>query len=104
MPWVSRLDDGGISAIAGPERLVLRTPTTLHGVDLKTVGEFTLEAGHSIPFVLCYGSSFQAPPPAIDAFGALKQTEEFWRGWSDWCPEVGPWTEAVKRSLITVKP
>ena len=103
VPWVSRLDDGGISAIAGPERLVLRTPTTLHGEDLKTVGEFTLEAGHSIPFVLCHGSSFQAPPPAIDAFAALEQTEGFWRGWSDRCHEVGPWTEAVKRSLITLK-
>ena len=40
---------------------------------------------------------------AIDAFDALKRTEAFWRGWSDRCPEVGPWTEAVKRSLITLK-
>src|SRR5580700_9353320 len=29
VPWVSRLDDGGIDAIAGPERLVLRTPVPL---------------------------------------------------------------------------
>jgi GH15 family glucan-1,4-alpha-glucosidase len=42
-------------------------------------------------------------PAAIDAFDALKRTEAFWRGWSDRCPEVGPWTEAVKRSLITLK-
>ena len=27
----------------------------------------------------------------------------FWRKWSDRCPDVGPWTEAVKRSLITLK-
>jgi GH15 family glucan-1,4-alpha-glucosidase len=26
VPWVSRLDDGTIDAIAGPERVVLRTP------------------------------------------------------------------------------
>ena len=26
VPWVNRLDDGTINAIAGPERLVLRTP------------------------------------------------------------------------------
>src|SRR5882672_3565799 len=44
-PWVSRLDDGSIDAIAGPERLVLRTPVELRGEDLKTVGEFTVKAG-----------------------------------------------------------
>jgi GH15 family glucan-1,4-alpha-glucosidase len=41
VPWVNRLDDGSISAIAGPERLVLRTAAALYGEDLKTVGEFT---------------------------------------------------------------
>jgi GH15 family glucan-1,4-alpha-glucosidase len=103
VPWVNRLDDGGISAIAGPERLVLRTAAALYGEDMKTVGEFTIEAGQSIPFVLSYGPSFQNPPPAIDAFDALERTEAFWRRWSDRCPEVGPWTKAVKRSLITLK-
>src|SRR5581483_4604535 len=88
VPWVNRLDDGGISAIAGPERLVLRTATALHGEDLKTVGEPTVEAGQAIPFILSYRSSFQGPPPAIDAFDALKRTEAFWRGWSDRCPEL----------------
>ncbi len=51
VPWVNRLDDGGISAIAGPERVVLRTPAALHGEDLKTIGEFAIEVGQSIPFV-----------------------------------------------------
>ena len=37
------------------------------------------------------------------AFDALARTEAFWRQWSDRCPDVGPWTEAVKRSLITLK-
>jgi GH15 family glucan-1,4-alpha-glucosidase len=103
VPWVNRLDDGAINAIAGPERLVLRTPAVLHGEDLKTLGEFTVEAGQCVPFVLSYGLSFQNPPPAIDPFDALARTEAFWRQWSDPCPDVGPWTEAVKRSLITLK-
>jgi GH15 family glucan-1,4-alpha-glucosidase len=102
VPWVNRLDDGTLNAIAGPERLVLRTPAALYGEDLKTVGELTVEAGQLIPFVLSYGSSFQTPPP-IDPFRALQQTEAFWRQWSGHCPRVGPWTEAVKRSLITLK-
>jgi GH15 family glucan-1,4-alpha-glucosidase len=103
VPWVNRLDDDAINAIAGPERLVLRTPAALYGEDLKTVGEFTVEAGQSIPFVLSYGSSFQSPPAAIDPFQAEEHTEAFWRQWNDRCPDVGPWTEAVRRSLITLK-
>jgi GH15 family glucan-1,4-alpha-glucosidase len=103
VPWVNRLDDGSINAIAGPERVVLRTPVRLHGEDLRTVGEFTVEAGQSIPFVLSHGPSFQDPPPAIDGFDALTRTEACGRAWSDRCPDFGPWTEAVKRSLITLK-
>jgi GH15 family glucan-1,4-alpha-glucosidase len=103
VPWVNRLDDDTINAIAGPERLVLRTPAALYGEDLKTVGEFAVEAGQSIPFALSYGSSFQSPPPAIDPFQAVERTEAFWRQWNDRCPDVGPWTEAVRRSLITLK-
>jgi GH15 family glucan-1,4-alpha-glucosidase len=103
VPWVTRMEDGTLDAIAGPERLVLRTPAALSGEDLKTVGEFTVDSGQSIPFVLSYGRSFESPPPPIDPFKALGRTEAFWRQWSDRCPKVGPWTNAVKRSLITLK-
>jgi GH15 family glucan-1,4-alpha-glucosidase len=103
VPWVTRLDDGSINAIAGPECVTLRTPVALRGEDLRTVGEFVVEAEQSIPFVLCYSSSIQSPPPTIDWFDALARTEKSWRQWSDRCPDVGPWTDAVKRSLITLK-
>lgn len=103
VPWINRLDDGALNAIAGPERVVLRTPVTLAGEDLTTIGEFTIEAGDAIPFVFSHGASFQDPPAVIDPFGALERTQAFWREWSDRCPQVGPWTEAVKRSLITLK-
>ncbi len=103
VPWVNRLDDGVISALAGPERVILRTPAALTSADLKTTGEFAVEAGESVHFVLSYGASVEALPAAIDAFDALKRTEAFWRAWSDRCPDVGPWTDAVKRSVITLK-
>jgi GH15 family glucan-1,4-alpha-glucosidase len=103
VPWVTRTEDGTIDAIAGPERLVLRTPVTLRGEDLRTIGEFTVDAGQSVPFVLSHGPSFESPAPPIDPFDALEHTEAFWRQWSDRCPQVGPWTDAVKRSLITLK-
>jgi GH15 family glucan-1,4-alpha-glucosidase len=103
VPWVSRRDDGALDAIAGPERVVLRTPAPLYGVELTTVGEFTVAADESVPFVLTCGPSFEAPPPPFDAFEALERTEQSWRTWSDRCPDVGPWTAAVKRSLVTLK-
>jgi len=93
---------GPSTPLPGRSAWALRTPASLYGEDLKTVGEFTVEAGQSIPFVLSYGSSFQSPR-LIDPFRALEQTEAFWRQWSDRCPGVWPWTEEVKRSLITLK-
>ena len=81
----------------------MRTSAELYGEDLKTVGEFVVDAGQSVPFVLSYGRSFESPPGPIDPVEALERTEAFWREWSDRCPEVGPWTDAVKRSLITLK-
>src|SRR5262249_54061426 len=92
-----------INAIAGPERLVLRTPVALYGEDLRTLGEFAVEAGQSVPFVLSYGASFQSAPPAIDPARALARTDAFWRQWSAPCSHGGPWSDAVKRSLITLK-
>jgi GH15 family glucan-1,4-alpha-glucosidase len=70
---------------------------------LKTVGEFAVDAGQTVSFVLSYGPSFETPPSPIDPVDALGRTEAFWRQWSDRCPDVGKWTDAVKRSLITLK-
>jgi GH15 family glucan-1,4-alpha-glucosidase len=103
VPWVTRLDDGTIEAVAGPEQLMLRTPVPLRGEDLRTVGEFRVRAGQEIPFVLSYGPSFESRRAPRDAAEELAFTEAFWREWSDRCPEVGPWTEVVRRSLITLK-
>ena len=103
VPWVTRAEDNTINAIAGPERIVLHTPAALYGEDLKTVGEFTVSAGQSVPFILSYGPSFESPAAPIDPFRALETTTDFWREWTGRCPDVGPWTGAVKRSLITLK-
>jgi Glycosyl hydrolases family 15 len=43
VPWVSRLEDGTIDAIAGPERLVPQTPTKLYGEDLRTIDNYILQ-------------------------------------------------------------
>jgi GH15 family glucan-1,4-alpha-glucosidase len=103
VPAVTRTESGALDAIAGPERLILRTSVELRGEDDKTIGEFSVEAGQSTSLVLSHGLSFESPPPEIDTVKALARTEEFWRQWSGRCPDVGPWTEAIRRSLITLK-
>ena len=52
VPWISGLSDGEIRAVAGPERLFLRSSVALSGEDLKSVGDFTVEEGQSVAFVL----------------------------------------------------
>jgi GH15 family glucan-1,4-alpha-glucosidase len=103
VPWVDRLPEGGISAIAGPERVVVRTPVPLHGEDLKSIGEFEISAGETIPFMLTYGPSHEPPPRPVDAERALHNALAFWRQWSDQCTPAGPWTDTVKRSLVVLK-
>jgi len=103
VPWVTRLEDGARCAVAGPDRVVLRTPVSLRGEDLKTVGEFTVAAGETIPFVLSYSPSHLPVPDAVDATAALTETERFWQRWAAQCVEAGEYSEVVRRSLITLK-
>lgn len=103
VPWVTRAGDGSLQAIAGPDMVVLRTPVELHGEELKTVGEFIIEEGDTVPFVLTYGASHKDPPAAIDPSAALSDTEVFWHNWSAACSEMGEWSGLVRRSLITLK-
>lgn len=104
VPWVTQLSDGsGLSIVAGPNGLTLRSPVALKGEDLATVAEFTVEAGEIVPFVLSYGSSHLPPPDAIDAAAVLASTEQRWRDWSGRCTYDGPWREPIMRSLLTLK-
>jgi hypothetical protein len=74
VPWVVRLKDGsGLSAIAGPEAVVLRTPVTLRGEEFATVAEFTVTAGERIPFVLTESASHLPLPPAVEWQTALER-------------------------------
>ncbi|HXR35459.1 MAG TPA: glycoside hydrolase family 15 protein, partial [Candidatus Binataceae bacterium] len=103
VPWVTRLEDGALRAIAGPDMVVLRTPVHLRGADMTTVGEFTINVDDTIPFVLSYLPSHLPLEQPLDPTTALAQTETFWRDWSANCRPAGPWSDAVLRSMITLK-
>jgi GH15 family glucan-1,4-alpha-glucosidase len=102
VPWVRRID-GGIRAVAGPDTVVLRSPVSMHGENLRTVAEFEVGEGERLPFVLGWHASHEPPPHAADAEALLRSTEAWWRDWSARCRYEGPWKEAVVRSLVTLK-
>jgi len=103
VPWVRRTDDGDLLAISGPNMLVLRTPVKLRGERLTTVGEFTVSAGQTIPFVLSHAPSNLPIPDLVDAHDALRRTQEFWEAWAINHQNTGMYADAVSRSLITLK-
>jgi GH15 family glucan-1,4-alpha-glucosidase len=103
VPWVSRLEDGTLRAIAGPDMVTIHTSVPLRGKDLTTVGEFTVAAGEEVCFVMTWGPSHLEPPKAVDPLEAFEVTDKFWRDWAAKCPYDGRWKDAVIRSLITLK-
>ena len=101
IPWVNRTKRGMWTAIAGPHLLALRTPAPLRGEDMRTVGEFKVKKGRSVPFVLSYGESHRNAPKAWDTRKALRATDRFWRGWASHC-HIEDDSDII-RSLLTLK-
>jgi GH15 family glucan-1,4-alpha-glucosidase len=91
--------------VAGPDRLTLATPLETRGENLRTVAEFAVHAGEEIPFVLTWSPSFRSIPESADAAGTIEEASAGWREWArSHKPEgSGEWSEAVLRSLITLK-
>src|SRR4051795_303322 len=103
VPWVTRLDDGTLRVVAGPDMVVLRTPVDLTGQNMRTIGEFEVAAGERVPFVLTYAPSHLPPPDPVGPTWALEATEGFWTNWAKNCRPAGHCSDAVLRSLITLK-
>lgn len=103
VPWVTRLPDGGIRAVAGPHAVVLHSPMRVHGKNLRTHAAFSIRQGDILPFTLTYEASHLPMPQPADPIRALDATCRFWRDWSSRSRYEGPWAEEVNRSLITIK-
>jgi GH15 family glucan-1,4-alpha-glucosidase len=102
-PWVHRLEDGRIRAISGPDRVTLATTAPLRGEDMMTRSEFVVEEGQEIPFVLTWSNSYTHEPKQIEAASALERITHSWSTWSSRHVPKGPYSEAVLRSIITLK-
>ena len=102
-PWVTRIEDDTVRAIAGPDMVVLRTSAPMHGVGRETVSTFTVRKGEQVPFLLSYHASHESIPKRIDVDAQLAGTESFWLTWAQRCMDFGPYTSIIRRSLLTLK-
>ncbi len=103
VPWVRRLHEGGLWAIAGPDALRLRTDVPLRGENFTTVSTFSVSAGQELSFALTWYPSNEDPPKDIDPGQAVRDTERWWQKWIDCCTHPEPYRDAVVRSLLTLK-
>ena len=102
VPWVRR-STTGLTAVAGPNAIELRTPVELEGREFHTFAEFSVRRGQRIPFVLTWHPSHLPAPRGSNAQRLLSATEKWWESWSRDCTYGGEDKELVQRSLIVLK-
>ncbi len=107
-PWVShdvghRLDSDVISAVAGPDMLVLRGSRLPRAKDGRHVDEFEVRAGETFTFSTTWFPSYEPVPPPLDIDSRLKETIEVTNRWAAQCDYDGPHRELVVRSLLTLR-
>jgi GH15 family glucan-1,4-alpha-glucosidase len=107
-PWVShdvghRLDSDVISAVAGPDMLVLRGSRLPRAKDGRHVDEFQVRAGETFTFSTTWFPSYEPVPPPLDIDSRLKETIEVTNRWAAQCDYDGPHRELVVRSLLTLR-
>lgn len=102
-PWVTRLPDGRVRAVGGPDQLILETKVQVQGKDLTTVAEFEIAEGEDVGFSIRWAHSWSAVPKSPDVHKSLEAVEKSWQDWSKHFKGAGKWSEAVLRSLITLK-
>ncbi len=103
VPWVTMPPDQRLSAVAGPNKLILQSTIKLRGEDFKTKGKFTVKPDDTVSFALSYTKSFVSEPPLVDIPSLPDKTDKFWKDWASRCRTSGPYADVVKRSLITLK-
>jgi len=103
VPWVSRLDETTLTAVAGPDMLVVRSPVAVEGEGMHSIARFVVGKGDSIPFMMAWGPSHLPPTTALDPHAELRDTLAFWETWSNRCNDSGEWSDIVRRSLVVLK-
>jgi GH15 family glucan-1,4-alpha-glucosidase len=101
-PWLT-WHPYGLSAIAGPDAIELRTPVPMRDAGSATIAEFAIAEGETVPFKLTWRPSHEGHPAPRDPTQMLAETEAWWREWSSRSTITGRWRDLALRSLITLK-
>ncbi len=105
-PWVRRQDMHGIrviTAVAGPDRLVLRGPRLPRAVDGRHVDEFEVCAGEELTFSTTWVASHHPLPDPVECDSRIGSTIARSDAWARMCSYQGPYRSAVIRSLVTLR-
>ncbi len=103
-PWVRRRDIRGeevITAVAGPDKLVLRAPRLPVAHDGTHRDEFPVDAGDELTFSRTWIPSYERTPPSADP--PIAQTIADESEWAARCHDDVPHADVVRRSLVTLR-
>ncbi|WP_411564581.1 glycoside hydrolase family 15 protein [Pseudomonas shirazensis] len=103
VPWVEKIDLLTLSAVAGPDRLILSSSVATHAWDHHTGVRFRVAAGERQVFSLRHQPSHLPVQPHCDLDEAFVHTLNEWQTFAGRCPDVGRYSAQVRRSLITLK-
>ena len=103
VPWVERTADGRYHFVAGPDRLVLCSDAPLNVGNVRTTGEFEIEAGQEIACVLTWTPSWRQLEAQASAQDCLEATTAFWTQWAKGLKRPAAWRSAILRSVLTLK-
>jgi GH15 family glucan-1,4-alpha-glucosidase len=106
LPWVRRQTIHGeavITAIGGPDRLVLRGPRLPRARDHRHVDEFDVTAGDELTFSTTWMPSYTPldaiGPPDDQVDASIRESNR----WAARCRDDVPRVDVVRRSLLTLR-
>jgi GH15 family glucan-1,4-alpha-glucosidase len=105
-PWVRRRDDRGqevLTAVAGPDLLLLRGPRLPKASDGRHVDEIEVAEGETLTYSLTWQPSHQRLARCLDTEASLAETPRRWERWAGRCRYDGPYRDEVVRSLLTLR-
>jgi len=102
-PWIARLEDGRHQFGAGGDQLVLSSTVPVSEIDGNLRAQFDVKAGDAVEFSVTWAESFKPAPASPLVAKDVEHVSELWREWSRRYIPMGPWGEAVLRSLITLQ-
>lgn len=105
LPWVRQVgtpEEPALSAIAGPDAVVLRGAALAASDHVHTAG-FEVEPGETRDLVLTWHLSHEDRPAALDVDDALARTRSWWQDWAGSIAHDGAHREAVVRSLLVLR-